>query len=87
MIRPSLSIVPRARITSHVDGTEAGAQASGVAIFQKPRNHQGDAGEGHGGLFIFRPQNTPLSTMAMAMLLRRMKAEIAVHGFRSSFRD
>jgi integrase len=25
--------------------------------------------------------------MAMAMLLRRMKAEITVHGFRSSFRD
>jgi integrase len=31
--------------------------------------------------------NEPLSTMAMAMLLRRMKAEITVHGFRSSFRD
>jgi integrase len=25
--------------------------------------------------------------MAMAMLLRRMKAQITVHGFRSSFRD
>jgi len=25
--------------------------------------------------------------MAMAMLLRRMKAEVTVHGFRSSFRD
>jgi integrase len=31
--------------------------------------------------------NRPLSSMAMAMLLRRMKAEITVHGFRSSFRD
>lgn len=29
----------------------------------------------------------PLSTMTMAMLLRRMKTEITVHGFRSSFRD
>jgi integrase len=29
----------------------------------------------------------PLSTMAMAMLLRRMKSEVTVHGFRSSFRD
>jgi integrase len=29
----------------------------------------------------------PLSTMAMAMLLRRMKKAITVHGFRSSFRD
>ncbi len=28
-----------------------------------------------------------LSSMAMAMLLRRMKAEITVHGFRSTFRD
>lgn len=29
----------------------------------------------------------PLSSMAMAMLLRRMKADITVHGFRSTFRD
>lgn len=29
----------------------------------------------------------PLSSMAMAMLLRRMKREITVHGFRSTFRD
>ena len=30
----------------------------------------------------------PLSTMAMAMLLRRMqRGDITVHGFRSSFRD
>jgi integrase len=29
----------------------------------------------------------PLSSMAMAMLLRRMKVEITVHGFRSTFRD
>lgn len=39
--------------------------------------------------FVFpgpRPK-APLSTMAMAMLLRRMKAESTVHGFRSSFRD
>ena len=30
---------------------------------------------------------TPLSSMAMAMLLRRMKVDITVHGFRSTFRD
>jgi integrase len=29
----------------------------------------------------------PLSSMAMSMLLRRMKAGVTVHGFRSSFRD
>ena len=31
--------------------------------------------------------NRPLSTMSMAMLLRRMKVKVTVHGFRSSFRD
>ena len=29
----------------------------------------------------------PLSGMAMSMLLRRMKTDVTVHGFRSSFRD
>jgi integrase len=29
----------------------------------------------------------PLSSMAMAMLLRRMKSDVTVHGFRSTFRD
>jgi integrase len=40
--------------------------------------------------FLFpSPQrpNRPLSNMAFLMLLRRMKAECTVHGFRSSFRD
>ncbi len=31
--------------------------------------------------------NKPLSTMAMAMLLRRMRPGYTVHGFRSAFRD
>jgi integrase len=31
--------------------------------------------------------SSPLSSMAMAMLLRRMKAGVTVHGFRSTFRD
>ena len=30
---------------------------------------------------------TALSSMAMSMLLRRMKSEVTVHGFRSTFRD
>lgn len=29
----------------------------------------------------------PLSSMSMAMLLRRMKSDVTVHGFRSTFRD
>ena len=31
--------------------------------------------------------DAPLSSMAMSMLLRRMEADITVHGFRSTFRD
>ncbi len=39
--------------------------------------------------FVFQGQrrNQPLSNMALEMLLRRMKVEATVHGFRSSFRD
>lgn len=43
---------------------------------------------GMGGLVFPGPKpRKPLSSMAMAMLLRRMKAGITVHGFRSTFRD
>lgn len=31
--------------------------------------------------------NEPLSSMALAMLLRRMKVDVTTHGFRSTFRD
>jgi integrase len=42
----------------------------------------------NGYVFPGTQSSKPLSTMAMAMLLRRMKrANITVHGFRSSFRD
>jgi integrase len=36
-------------------------------------------------VFAGRPQR-PLSNMALAMLLRRMKIEVTAHGFRTSFR-
>jgi len=38
-------------------------------------------------LFPGRSSQTPMSSMAMLMKLRRMKIEATVHGFRSSFRD
>ena len=38
-------------------------------------------------LFPGPKSKTPLSSMAMAMLLRRMKSDVTVHGFRSTFRD
>jgi integrase len=41
------------------------------------------------GDFVFpgRRVNKPLSNMAMEMMLRRMKVNVTVHGFRSAFRD
>ncbi len=38
-------------------------------------------------LFPGPKPEAPLSSMAMAMLLRRMKSDVTVHGFRSTFRD
>lgn len=37
--------------------------------------------------YLFSRGGEPLSTMAMAMLLRKINPDITVHGFRSSFRD
>jgi integrase len=38
-------------------------------------------------IFPGQRDGRPLSNMAMNMLLRRLKAEVTVHGFRSAFRD
>ncbi len=38
-------------------------------------------------VFLGQKRNRPLSTMALAMQLRRLKVEATVHGFRSAFRD
>lgn len=40
-----------------------------------------------GYIFPGATSTSPLSSMAMAMLLRRMKINVTVHGFRSTFRD
>ncbi len=37
--------------------------------------------------YLFSRSNKPLSNMAMAMILRRLKIDATVHGFRSTFRD
>lgn len=37
--------------------------------------------------YLFSINGKPLSSMAMAMMLRKINPEITVHGFRSSFRD
>ncbi len=48
---------------------------------------QVDESKRTGLLFSGAKVDRPLSPMAMAMLLRRMKQSITVHGFRSAFRD
>ena len=37
--------------------------------------------------YLFSRNRKPLSNMAMGMMLRRMKVDVTIHGFRSSFRD
>ena len=37
--------------------------------------------------YLFSRSNKALSNMAMAMILRRLKIDATVHGFRSAFRD
>ena len=37
--------------------------------------------------YLFSRNGTPLSNMAMPMLLRRLNSNVTVHGFRSTFRD
>lgn len=43
--------------------------------------------EPHDFIFFSRDIHRPLSNMAMDMVLRRLKLDVTVHGFRSSFRD
>lgn len=57
--------------------------ALALAVLDKAEAIRGD------GDLVFPGQKKgrPLSVMAMDMLLRRMKLDVTVHGFRSSFRD
>jgi integrase len=51
-----------------------------VGILEQAKQFDGD--------YVFAAtRKKPLSSMAMAMLLRRMKQDVTVHGFRSAFRD
>ena len=40
-----------------------------------------------GNRYIFSTRDRPLSNMSMAAVLKRMKVQVTVHGFRSTFRD
>jgi len=56
--------------------------AAAVAVLEKVKVlRQGDL------VFPGQRKDRPLSVMALAMLLRRMKVDVTPHGFRSSFRD
>lgn len=54
-----------------------------VALLEHLRETSG----GKGYIFPGERKGKPLSNMAMAMLLKRLKVSVTVHGFRSSFRS
>lgn len=55
-----------------------------VAVLEKARGLRID---GNDYVFPGQAKGRPLSDMAMTMILRRLKLDVTVHGFRSSFRD
>ena len=74
-------IVPAARMKAHRERRVPLAPAAIAAL---------RAAKGLGGDYIFpgRTSGTPLSNMALLMLIGRMnRGEITAHGFRSTFRD
>jgi integrase len=73
--------VPAARMKA---GREHRVPLSGRALEILREMEQNRLGE-----FVFpgTKLGRPLSTMAMEMVLRRMKVDATVHGFRSAFRD
>jgi integrase len=54
-----------------------------VALLERLKETSG----GKGYVFPGERKGKPLSNMAMAMFLKRLKVPVTVHGFRSSFRD
>jgi integrase len=58
-----------------------------VEILQTVAPLADGAGAATAPIFPSQQRGKPLSSMALAMLLRRMKMDCTVHGFRSSFRD
>jgi integrase len=85
-MKASLWTVPAARMKAGVEHrvplcaraveilTELAAVKTGRHVFAGQKAPVGD-------------DNEPLSSMAMSMLLRRMKVDVTTHGFRSTFRD
>ncbi len=73
--------VPASRMKA---GREHRVPLSGRAMAILSRMHEGRVGD-----FVFPglKGDRPLSTMALEMVLRRMKVDATVHGFRSAFRD
>lgn len=77
--------VPGSRMKA---GREHRVPLSGAALAVLAAMAPSRPKEGDGYIFPGAAENRPLSSMAMLMLLRRMKrADLTVHGFRSAFRD
>lgn len=74
--------IPAARMKARRDH-RVPLSAAAVALLKTVPRERGNA-----HLFAGQYKGTPLSNMAMAVLLKRMeRSDITVHGFRSTFRD
>ncbi len=81
-LKQALWIVPKERMKAGREHRVPLAPRS-VELLEALREASG----GKGYVFPGERKDMPLSNMAMAMLLKRMKVQFTVHGFRSSFRD
>jgi integrase len=83
--------VPLSKRALEILGTVLPLQSTGEALGEQYTQARANSPRAHGILNakpLFPSDNgRKLSGMAMAMLLRRMKNEVTVHGFRSTFRD
>ena len=77
----ALWIVPAARMKA---GKEHRVPLSRPALDILGKLHEARTGD---LVFPGQKAGSPLSVMAMDMLLRRLKVDVTVHGFRSAFRD
>lgn len=66
----------KARVEHRVPLCQRSMEILAIAAVKQPESR-----------FFFSIKNRKLSNMAMSMLLERMKVNVTVHGFRSTFRD
>lgn len=82
-LRSAVWTIPAARMKAGREHRVPLSDQAVAILKEMQKAKQSDTG------FVFpgAKRDEPLSAMAMEMILRRMKIDVTVHGFRSSFRD